>query len=1276
MFSKNTSNLQNINDQITKAESYYWLGLEEEGNLEPLKEGLKLLSQAEEKLKKEKNQNKEILRKITALKQDFEFQIEMAHDAFEGVFPLKKLFTKTFFLDADIYNTYELIDESDVKAIKYAATKLAKNIAECKVKVPTYETIFISKSKNRLLENEALYVFNKNSRFYVHNFKEISTVLSKKELELIYEGKITRNILEKFQNYFKYKNLLIIYLEKQKFTKNKLFYTALGKYYGSLETKPEFLSTSMGFSRDLNHMLIPVISTYFFLLVLSIILYFLLKDNSDSKNINLQKHLPISISAFITGTVFPYFIISLTEPLSPPADNLAILSFWWPVLTCLIIFYLPFFVYKITMKRLKTTFLYEYSEVLFLSVSFGITAFFTIPFLLIKEMDGFYFIISFLVIISLSSFLLARSLKIKDIKVRKRYSILSFIIHLSLASICFTLNFNYFIILSFFTLLSVALTIKFFSAKNIDFNKISQEETVFENQSNLNLSQRIKSPKYIKFEHFNKANKCLSEKRIVALQGLSGRGKTALGMALYNNSKTKKTILLKGFCNDNIGQKNTQIPFEAFHDILSNKLSINIVPKNLESENNLDNIMDTLLNSVIPIAGMILPARNGENREGSIKEIQVSVFNLLKNIETKCEKITIFLDDIQWIDKESKELLQFLITKIQSSELSKTEVILASRNLDIYQELDLGNYIIEVKELNNEDKLKLLSESLQISEKIAKIILIPHQNLNTVAGELHWLYETVKYLVKNDYLIEEDKIVKWNNDFNPEKDQLPVPDQLQTMIEEQIYKHPEYLDIILSAACFGLNFRVSTLADTIELSKLKTLSILEEIETETGFFYDEKANDDFYSFSSSFMLETIRKKYKITGSGPKTDVTPQKIREMHAQIALSLEKKYKSKHPQLVFNIAKHYFAAGEFYASEAFDYSLKACQASQAVYAYDNAKEYLEMAKELLLYLPGKKNSLDEEAAILELNQAHTEQNEETNALLAKKWIEYSNNNLSEWSTRLLLKIVRTLYNAKEFEKVKEFSEEIIQKASNDLEKAEGLQFKSLSYQYGDKESLEKAYKILNNSTLTNITFFRLKSRIMNSLAELYIRSEDSKLKDKGRDLFKARLQMDQNHNLKDEVGLARTYGGLGRYYLSEKKYDEAEYYFNKDLDLCIKLKDSVGESIMISLLGETALGKKDNKSALNYYKTALEKSTGNIGRYFAYAGILKSLTDNDDQINSYAYELVEILIKDKNEEIKKVPYAATKILEAIKLCENILELKYYQQIYSYVEFAKEINN
>ena len=229
------------------AEYFYWVALADAGNISLLDQGLDIIG----KLLESEPNDLEVL----AIQSDLEEQRDMGHDTFGGVFPLAR-----FALNPQIdlgapFGIYETIDDIEVVAATQATASLLDHIAQNYKGTTGFDVLFVpSPELGDALVNEALYLFNQNPRFFVHNkidqqrFQD--QALSQDLKASFSSGKVNSEIVRLAHQFFDTNSLVVFELARQDSASNSRFYIAKASVYRNRSDMPDSTIRNMGFSID------------------------------------------------------------------------------------------------------------------------------------------------------------------------------------------------------------------------------------------------------------------------------------------------------------------------------------------------------------------------------------------------------------------------------------------------------------------------------------------------------------------------------------------------------------------------------------------------------------------------------------------------------------------------------------------------------------------------------------------------------------------------------------------------------------------------------------------------------------------------------------------------------------------------------------------------------------------------------------------------------------------------------------------------------------------
>ena len=1315
--------LSTIKESIKHADTYYWFGMAESGNVELFEKGLVYLNTASGLINEchtlSVADREELLRKVGALKTDINGQIALSFDTFYGFFPLTRLFTNSVFSDPVATGTYELVDDPLVMAATSAMASMSEEITGKWGREPQLDVVFTSVPNNSELENEALYIFNQSSKYFVHNKMEIVSVFNEEELEKFEQAIMTKEMKDKLIDSFNSTTLVMAVVRQLDIVEGDHFFLAEAYAYNRASDSAIRNLHVMGFSRDRTSSFNKFLVLNILLLCFAVAFYSFFHSSdfggTKGRKYKLDINLSSSVAAafyFFTGKMLPLLILPILEYLKPMPETLAIVSFWWCLFIGICIFIGPPILLKIVSVRLGTISEFFMSRgkgvASALAITLGIVCYFS-ELLVMKPIDSLYGFIFFLSISALASaFILGLSLDEREDAVSPKYFFITF---LSFAGIGFAIctgEFLFMIYSAFFTIAMFLIVLYLNKLLPWQREVEIETDTVEEIDSELTgLTALIARHDYVPpeiygvvkdfYEKFlnNEENSSIA----IKLSGPSGVGKSAMANNIIEDTKNKNgdrfqikenpdepggLVVLRGQCQTPIDTENTEEkdsdldPYYIFKQALAGHFKINLLGSDNAKYQQIESAISSVYNAVMPIAGVFLPPLSPEeNLASSDREIKIALLNMINNLLDDQDKNIIFLiDDIQWIDQSSKDLLKFIMEEFldekYQSKKNKIAFILTERlkhNDDPGWEFpSIDSSYNEVFKLEKPDKQhckKILTESLKIDEESADRILKRTGDLNAsdARGQLFWLFQTIIHIAQKD-LFEQNasgkfKIKNWVGE-------IPVPNDMKENIRLQFEDHPEYKPVLECAACLGMEFNATLLSDSLGMDRIDLLRMLKNIDTSTGMINDDQEVDDLFRFQSSLVFEVIREQMAISGKGPQASGVPQIVREYHSMVATSLEKDAGSQN-SLVFEIANHYYASGAKYADKAYKFCYKAAEASLAMYNFDKAKKYLKKAEECANYADVDMEEIGEFELIIDCHEAHITGENETE--VAKKGLDHikglGDQPLKE-KIELIIKVAEACYNVGQeewFHATKELADMIIENAEDDsLEMAEGLHFQGLGMFPGRNfvdqrfDVFNRAYEIVNNfpeSTRRN----RLRGKIMTTLGNQKI---DNGEKREGCELLFSRFDFDLEKNINDLKGKAITLGSLGRHYQymrysthdDAKIADDNKYYIElalKYLDkyfLKLQRSDNDIKKQVDEVLnsGSQNIQKQYNQLAIQFYKEDLEVCKqindfeGSSMMYSSLGGCSISESEYQVSLNYYkdSYEIASAKMDDSGLDYK----------------------------------------
>jgi hypothetical protein len=278
---------------------------------------------------------------------------------------------------------------------------------------------------------------------------------------------------------------------------------------------------------------------------------------------------------------------------------------------------------------------------------------------------------------------------------------------------------------------------------------------------------------------------------------------------------------------------------------------------------------------------------------------------------------------------------------------------------------------------------------------------------------------------------------------------------------EIVKNNPDMKDIISIAAYMGKEFKVSIISKCLEISRLVAIHKLDQIANNSGLFFDLLNKDDVYSFRSQAFLDATRLVIGYTDEGSNISSVPQYSRNYHALIAESI-KSLNSNNPDNVYIIAKHFFAAGSLYSSDAFDSNLSAAKLASKFHQFEGALILLEKAKLSALGFAQNNEEVEKQIAIVNCEKSHIHGKGQSEA--ADLGIKILDNNISPDNEQLAVCVVRALYEARRYDEAIDMAEKL-KHCDSIVTQTEGFHFHGLSIGPQERDKSEERLALLRRA-------------------------------------------------------------------------------------------------------------------------------------------------------------------------------------------------------------------
>lgn len=395
------------------------------------------------------------------------------------------------------------------------------------------------------------------------------------------------------------------------------------------------------------------------------------------------------------------------------------------------------------------------------------------------------------------------------------------------------------------------------------------------------------------------AHKGFSQYMLIA--GYSGIGKSALVKEIHRPLTKSRGNFITG----KYEQYNKNTPFNAILSAFTSLIRLIITEPEEVINDWKEKLQQALgangrvMTDVIPeleyIIGKQPEVADLDPRENSNRFYTVFL-NFIKVFADKKHPLAIFLDDLQWADNASIELLKSITNDVSIQYLY---IMLAYRDNEVDELHPLTKAIQEIKEkqfpvekmellpLGIADVAQLLADTFNTdSSKIANLAEVIYAKTK---GNPFFINELLKKIVQEEfvYFSLEQKRWQWQlNDIQNAKISENVVELLIAKVET-LTKNTR--DLLLTASCIGNQFQLDLLANVLELDVYQTERLVREAIDKELIFYIGQS----YKYANS-LLEGEEEKNLAKARHIQYQFQHDKIRQ--AAYELLDEKKKRGKH--------------------------------------------------------------------------------------------------------------------------------------------------------------------------------------------------------------------------------------------------------------------------------------------------------------------------------------------------------------------------------------------
>ena len=303
------------------------------------------------------------------------------------------------------------------------------------------------------------------------------------------------------------------------------------------------------------------------------------------------------------------------------------------------------------------------------------------------------------------------------------------------------------------------------------------------------------------------------------------------------------------------------------------------------------------------------------------------------------DPLLVVLDDLQWADRESLGLLRHLARSLRGARLLV---------IGIYREPEPGlgpqHPLMDAlgllrREVDYEHVIVRGLSREEVAEYLASVGGQPPSRplieaiYDETGGNPFYVSEVFRHLLEGGRI--QRRGGQWLADFSP--GDLGIPEGVRQVVIRRVSRlSSDTNEMLALAAGFTGGFEVSVIQAITELPEHRLLDCIDEA-LSAGLIRAIQLNPPLYAFAHAIVRRTLYDR-----------LNPDRRTRLHRRIALALERVYAGREMDRAAELAEQYHASASLAGAEkGLRYALAAAERAKASYAYQQAVEFLRMARD-----------------------------------------------------------------------------------------------------------------------------------------------------------------------------------------------------------------------------------------------------------------------------------------------------------------------------------------
>ncbi len=895
---------------IDTADTYFWFGVSERGNVEAFDKAAQYLERAKMALQADTTlapaRAHALKTRIQQARRDVAAQREVHHDTLYGVFPLARFFGASLFQSARATGSFELVDDPSVMAATWAAELMATVQETNMLQYHQLDTVIHSVPYDPALENEVFYVLQTRSDFFLYSKENLLRLVGEEEplpdlQQPVFPPDLARRAVAALDT----GALLVVTVVRKPSEPDDRFYVVDGDLYVAGAEEPVQHSSLYGFSRDRRDQMEPILLLHLFLALFaqayaaatSFSVRGVAGASSAGAVIRFQV---VTLLAFLLGRMIPWGLLPTLATLLPLPENLAILSFWWVVLVGVLLFAGPALPVRVLQNpRIKLVErLDPRINAIVVAAALGSSAFMITPALAYYREAAYPLLAAILAAgTGIARFTwLCLDRHVQEIPPSYTLFALTLAGLAGMAALSHSPN-DLFIIAGFawgIVLVQSWIYSRRFSARVLPRRKAAAR-----------LSDDFRLPGQQQVIDELEQVRAAGVSAMVCITAGAGRGKSHVGESFYERWPHHASRYLAS-CS----KEDSATPYQAIFEALEIDLHGDSAAQDPANEN----LVDEGVSRVLDPINTWLGDQSGSlhlQRPGTVHAwLYGMFFKSGDRLGGTVTPVLLVIDNAQWLDSGSRQFLQFALAAAQRESRVFMVVMLANGSVDLPNVTVLDGIDQAWSSLSTEARGNILRDFLIEVERIlpdSAQILVSARRWHQAAGSngagggsgegniiqqarievKYWKDSEVLQRVEATGKADEDASRKWElgpHYQSPER--IPSPPGKQALIRAKTDAQASLHTVIGMAACLGSQFNARIIAEAAGMDRIQCLLLLKSFERETALIHESPGGEGDFEFTTPGTFTDAQRLFGLDGD---PDDCPSLTREYCERLADTLK---------------------------------------------------------------------------------------------------------------------------------------------------------------------------------------------------------------------------------------------------------------------------------------------------------------------------------------------------------------------------------------------------